>query len=224
MEITSPQEMLAILDDIKPAEAIQLKPHILAQYAECVQATQKALEAVELRKQTCDDDDAILQAMSDLQQQKTAELAQTRSEVREEFHSLREHFALEDQATRIRRLTDAVNFLDCERDHMLCVKRGADEIFFLDALENLAQAKAAEAHSAALCSHVTTVAALADVYEAEGGLGILGTRTLQLKAAAATLTKQCESARNASRDARLAYEKQQSARISTGLVRSSLSR
>lgn len=224
MEITSPQEMKDILDDLAPQEAINLKPHVLAQYAERVRITQKALEAAELRKTTCDEDDAILQVMAELQRQKTAELAQTRGAVREEFHSLRESFALYEQSARIRRLTDAVNFLDCEHDHMLCVTRGADEIFFLEALENLATAKAAEAHSAALCSHVTTVAALADVYESEGGLGVLGTRTLQLKALAASLTKQRESAREASRDARLAYERQQAARISMGLVRSSLTR
>ena len=75
-----------------------------------------------------------------------------------------------------------------------------------------------EAHSAALLSHVQTVASLGPAFEAEGAVGIIGARTEALRADAATADKRYERAKEAARDARAAYERQQAARISRGII------
>lgn len=220
MEFDSKQQVLETLNDLDPTEANRLLPHVTAQYAERIKSTETATAEVTRCKATCDENDAVLKVIAALQSQKTAELSELEGALRAELRSFREAFALEEQAARVRKLRDAVSYLDSEYDHLLCVKRGCDEILFLDALEILALAKSLEAHSAALCSHVSTVAQLGPVYEGEGTLGVIGARTIKLQTEAALADKRYESAKNAARESRMAYERTQSARVSRGIVTS----
>jgi DNA-binding Xre family transcriptional regulator len=218
MEITSKQEVFQVLNDIDPAEASKLKPFLISQYKERAEQSAKAEAEVVRCKAACDEDDAVLKFMLALQAQKTGELSEATGVMRLEIYALRESFALEAQASRLDKLCNAVAYLDSEYDYLLSVKRGADEILFLDALEQLALCKALEGHSAAQCSHVATVASLGPVYEAEGGIGLIGARTETLRAEAAAADQRYESSKLAAREARGAYQRQQSARISTGLI------
>jgi hypothetical protein len=221
MEFDSKQHVLEVLNDLDPVEANRLLPMVTAQYAERIKSTETATAEVTRCKATCDENDAVQKVIAAMQSQKTAELSELEGALRAELRSFRESFALEEQAARIRKLRDAVSYLDSELDHLLRVKRGCDEILFLDALEILALAKSLEAHSAALCSHVSTVALLGPAFEVQGGsLGVIGAKTIQLQTEAALADKRYESAKNAARESRMTYERTQSARVSTGIVTS----
>ena len=221
MEIDSKQQILDVLNDLHPKEAINMLPHVKGQYTARVENTRKAQAEAARLQAAREDNDSIMKFLATKHQELIAEQDKLRSTLRQELYALRADFAVEGQTARVRKLADAVAYFDTELDFFVHVKRGADEIFHLDSLELLALANAMEAHSAALLSHVQTVASLGPAFEAEGAVGIIGARTEALRADAAALDKRYEAAKEAARNARAAYERQQATRISRGIITSS---
>jgi hypothetical protein len=221
MEFNNKQEILDVLNDLTPTEAINMLPHVKEQYATRVANTRKAEAEAARLQAVCEDNDGILKFLATGHQELIAKQDKLRTDLRQELYALRADFAVEGQTARVRKLADAVAYFDAELDFFVYVKRGADEIFHLDSLELLALSNALEVHSAALLSHVSTVAALGPAYEGEGSLGVIGVRTERLRSEAAILDKRYEAAKEAARSARAAYERQQAARVSRGIITSS---
>jgi hypothetical protein len=222
MEFQTKQDVIDVLSpELTTAEAELYLPVAEANYTERIKDTDTAKKATEKCQGVCDDDGDTLRALAEMQAKASAELTELRSTLRTELYANRETCDVEGISSVLHLKTNAVEFIDSAYDYLLTVKAPADHILLLDALANQASAEFSEMSAAANLSRVKTIAALGPVIALEGAnVGFIGAATETLREHAKMLAKKVEVARNASRDARSSYDRQQSARKSRGIITS----
>jgi hypothetical protein len=220
LTLDSGQDLFDLLSpEMTSPEAVQYLSVAEKNHTERTKETETANKATESCQAQCDDDGEILRYLRDAQTTLTRALGELRITSRAELDALRGACNIEDISALIARKSTAVAYVDSEYDHMLTVQAPADHILLLDALANEASAEWSEVSAAAALSRVRTLAALGPVIALEGAnVGFIGAATEALREQARILAKKVETARNAARDARIAYDRMQSARISRGIL------
>lgn len=210
-----------ISPEFTPDEAKQYLPFADGKYHQCILDHDAANNVTDKCQEVLDDDDATLRYIRDTQPAESAELGKLKADFEVEFHETRGAFNLNDACWLIRRKLDVADFRDAYYDKLLTVIRPAHHILYLDAVENQLRAECSEMAAAAALSRVKTIAALGPVIALEGSnIGVIGAFTENLRSQVQVLAKKIEVARNAARDARIAYDRQQTARISRGIITS----
>ena len=206
--------------ELPPEQAKQYLHVATTNCEERKKETDIARSATEKCQAVLNDDDDTLRFLRELQGKLTAELSDLKATSRTEFFALRAAFNLDEVSSLIQRKSGTAEYVDREYDFLLTVKRGADYILLLDAIANQRSAECSEMSAMAVLSRIKTIIALGPVIESEGDCGFIGAATEKLREEAQVLAKTTEVAQNTARDARLAYERQQSARISRGIITS----
>jgi hypothetical protein len=223
MEIDSKQTFIDLTaPELSPEEAKVYEPVALAEYQQCVKEHDVAREAAARCKAVCDANADTLRCLASRQGALSGEWQQFKASLRTELYELANACDVEALASLLRKKTDAMEFVDAAYSFLLEVKAPADEILWLDSLVNQAIAEHGELCAAAVLSRTKTIAALGPVIASEGGqVGVIGGATERLKEEARKANKRIESAQNAAREARLAYERRISANVSRGIITSS---
>jgi hypothetical protein len=221
-EIESKQQVLDVLaPELTPEEATTYLPLAQAQFAEQTREHEKAKAQTAQCKDVCDQNKDTARFLSSKSATLTAERDELKTASRAELFAMHGDCDVEGVSGMLRKKEDAVNFVDAAYSFLLEVKSPADTIVWLDALANEAEAEHSAICAAAVLSRTRTIAALGPVMQSEGGaIGVIGGATERLREQAKVAYKRIENARNAARDARLAYERTQSARVSKGIVTS----
>ena len=206
--------------ELPPEQAAQEIDAALARYKLRVKDTDIALQAEAKCQEVCDDNPKLLTFLKTQQDSKTADLYNFDANTRVELHSNRESCDVEALASTRRVKVDAMELIDREYDFVARVKSQLDHIALLDAMENTLNCKCSEMSAAAVVSRLKSIIALAPLVETEGAIGFIGGTTEALREQTRVLAKQVEIARNASRDARLTFERQQAAWVSRGILTS----
>jgi hypothetical protein len=221
MEIESKQDLLDVLaPEETPEQAEQHLPVALAECENRREATEAAKKLTAKCQAALDHDDETLRYLTELRARLSAELAELRATSRTELFALQKAFDVEEVSSLMRRKSGTVEYVDREYDFLLTVKRGADEILLRDAIANQDIAEATEVSGLAVLSRLRTIIALGPVIASEGDCGFIGSATEKLREEAKALAKKAETSRAAAREARATYERQQSARISRGIITS----
>ena len=221
-EVESTKQLIQLTEpELTPDEAGQYLPVAQAQLAEQTREHEKAKAESARCMGVCDQNKDTMRFLSSKSAALTAERDELKANLRIELYSTHDDCDVEGVSGMLRRKTDAVDFVDSAYSFLVEVKNPADTILWLDARANEAVAEHSAICAAAVLNRTRTIAALGPILASEGGaVGVIGGLTETLKAQAQAAYKRIESARNAARDARLSYERAQSARISRGLVKS----
>jgi len=142
---------------------------------------------------------------------------ETRSKYYTEVYALREAFDAESVAQNLRRLEDAVAFYLGAYAELVEVLQGLHVLDRWQALAALNRAKEVEADALVTLSHLRTVVTLEAAFEAEGRIGFVGQKTQDLLAAAKEALRIALDTEKGLADARAAYDRQQTVRISKGI-------
>ena len=221
IEFESKQQVLDVLaPELNPDEAAQRLPVAQAELEECKREYQKAKVASATCKDVVDANAYTSRYLASKAAALTAERDALKANLRTEVYAMHGDCDVEAVSGTLRKKTDSVNFVDEALSFLLEVKAPADTIVYLDALANEAVAEHAELSAKARLSRIRTMVALGPVIESEGEIGVIGAATERLRQAAKAANARIDTARGAARDARLAYERLQSARTSRGIVTS----
>ncbi len=213
------QVMDVLAPELTPDEAGQYLPVAKAEYEEQTREHEKAKTESARCKDVCDQNAQSARFLASKSAALTAERNALKENLRSEIYAMHDDCDVEAVSGMLRKKEDAVNFVDAAYSFLLEVKNPADTIVWLDALANEAEAEHSAICAAARLNRTRTIAALGPIRESEGGaIGVIGGATERLKEQAKVAYKRIDSARNAAREARLAYEKAQSARVSRGMI------
>lgn len=220
MEFYNKQEVIDVLSpELSSAQAEQHLPVAQGNYKERVAETNAAKVATKACLAVCDANGDAARFLRATQGKTSAERDKLKTVLRTELYELRDTCDIGANSSLLRQQSDAIEFLDSSYDFLMTVKEPSDNILYLDALENEARAEHSEASAAAALSRVKTIIALAPVIELEGGdVGLIGAATEALRDQVKVLAKRIEMAADAARNARIAYDRQLSARISRGMI------
>jgi hypothetical protein len=221
-EIESKQQVLDMLaPELTPDEAGRYLPMAEAEFKERTRELEKARTESARLKAICDGNKETARFLASKSAAPSAERDELKAASRNELFAMHGDCDAEGVSGMLRKKSDALNFVDESYSFMVEVKAPADQIVYLGALANEAEADHSEICAAAVLSRTRTIVALGPVMQSEGGqIGVIGGATERLREQAKVAYKRIESARNAAREARLAYERVQSARVSKGIVTS----
>jgi len=221
-EIESKQQVLDMLAlERTPDEAGRYLPVVQEELAESQRELEKAKAESARLKAIVDANAESARFLASKSAALSAERDEMKTNLRNEIYAMRDDCDLEGVSAMLRKKTDAVDFVDAAYSFMVEVKAPADTIVWLDALANQACAEHSEICAAARLSRTRTIIALGPVMESEGGqVGLIGGVTERLREDAQAAYKRIDVARNTAREARLAYDRVQSARVSKGIITS----
>jgi hypothetical protein len=219
-EFEDKQQVISVLGpELSTQEAIQGLPDAQALYQQRVQEHDGATEEVKQCEAVSAANRETLRYLREKQESLHAELKQITSTSYTELFALRSDSDIEGIAGILSKKRAAIAFVDSAYNHLLLVQDPLDQIAFLDSLVKQAVAEHSELSQAAVFSRMKTIAALGPILETEcGEVGIIGKGTEQLRSAAQAALKHVESAKEAARDARLAFDKAEAVRISAGIT------
>ena len=219
-EFENKEQVIGVLaPEFSTSEAIQGLPGAQALYQQRVQEHDQAKERAKRLEAVSDTNRETLCFVRSTQESLYGEQKALTSASYTEVYEMRSACDIEGVGSLLRKKKDAIDFVDSAYNYLLQVKEPLDQIARLDSLVDQAIAEHAELAQAAVLSRMRTIAALGPILETEGGeVGIIGKGTERLRSAAQDALKRVESAKEAARDARLAFDRAESARISTGIV------
>lgn len=211
--------LVQILKDPCPTEqSIRQEPVALALVKQRGEDTDKARHWAAKCRKVCDTNEEFIRFAASMQAEETSQLKKLAPQLRTEFSETRECCDIYALASQLRAKRDAVVFIDDTHSYWIEYKAPFDRITWLDALENVAHAEHAELVAAAVYSRIRTLARLGPLIEAEGEVGVVGAATAKLWADAEQARTRIEYAERAAREARQAFDKQQVALASRGMV------
>jgi len=221
-EIESKQQVLDMLaPELTPEEAQTYLPQAQAQLKEHQRELEKAKAESARLKAIVDANAESARFLASKSAVLSVERDALKAASRDEIFAMRDDCDVEGVSGMLRKKTDAVDFVDGAYSFLVEVKAPADTIIWLDALAQQACAEHSEICAAARLNRTRTIIALGPVMESEGGeIGLIGGVTERLKEDAQAAYKRIDMARNTAREARLAYERVQSARVSKGIITS----
>jgi hypothetical protein len=220
VDVESIEQLIGLTaPEFSTPEAIQGLPDAQALYQQRVQEHDRASEDVKCRQAVCDTNHETLRFLRSKQEALSTELKALRSASNTELYELRSDCDVEGIGSLLRKKIDAIEFVDAAYNYLLLVKDPLDGLDFQDSLVNEGKAEYGELSQAALFSRMKTIALLGPIREIEGNeIGIIGAGSNRLKCAAQAALKRVETMKADARDARLAFDRAESARISTGLI------
>lgn len=221
-EFEDKQQVISVLGpELSTPEAIQGLPDAQALYQQRVQEHDLATEESKRREAVCDTNRETLRFLRATQEALYDKRKAFTSDSYTEVYEMRSNCDIEGIGSLLRKKIDAIEFVDAGYDFLLRQKQPQDEIALLDSLVDKARAEHAELTQAAVLSRMRTIAALGPILETEcGEVGIIGAGTERLRSAAQLALKRVETAQAAAKDARLAFDRAESARISVGILTS----
>jgi|SRR6185437_12925459 len=140
------------------------------------------------------------------------------AKVNHELRALRESCDVKSLAQDLKADEDTLALLTNVRADLIERLMPLHKLETLESEVALSYAKASEADLLALVSHIRTVIRLEDAYKEEGRIGFIGQRTQELIGIARDLREAAAQTENRYREARAAFEKQQAALVSRGIV------
>jgi hypothetical protein len=220
-EFENKEQVIGVLaPELSTPEAIQGLPDAQALYQQRIQEHDQAREEVKRCEAVCDANREALRFLRDRQEALFSERKAFEATSCAEVYALRDVCDIEGVGCLLRKKNDAIEFIDFAYSNLLQLKAPLNDIDLLDSLVKQAIAEHAELSQAAALSRMRTIATLGPLLETEGEVGIIGKGTEQLRSAAQAALKRVETAKQAARDARTAFDSAEAVRISTGLVTS----
>ncbi len=205
---------------IEPEVAREQLGHAEAQKSAATEARDQARALVDQRREVEAEDRRAREYLRERIAALTASGRERRAIFQKEVRELRESFDAATVAQQLRTDDDTLRlYLDTHAE-LVEVLQGLHMLDTLEATVSLNRATASELDSMAMVSHLRTVISLEAAFKEEKKIGFIGQRTQELFGAAKEAHRLAGVSEVTLREARAAYEKQQTARVSAGIITS----